>query len=68
MNWQYLPKGNGIEVTVLTHFDALLGFQIRSSPLGFSINLFHISFYISWFNRTEYEQDIELLKGGNNES
>ena len=62
MNWQYTPKKNGIEITVLTHLDALLGLQIRSYPLGFSINLFHISFYVNWFNRAEYEQDLELLK------
>ena len=61
MNWEFTPRKNGIQVTVLTHYDVLLGVQLRSNSLGFTISLFHISFYVNWFNRAEYEQDLKLL-------
>jgi len=59
MNWEYTPKDKGIGINLMTHREPVLGFQYR--VLGISLDFFYVSLHVFWFDRKEYEVDMELL-------
>lgn len=66
MEFHYRPQRKGIEVSIYSHSDMMLGFILRGDSI--SLDLLFISLHLCYFDRVEYEREIRFFSGGENES